>query len=130
MDKEILTLLTKLVEDISEIKQSQLDLQIGQQELRESNHILQSGQQELRAENQALKDVVDKLAINQENEIIPNLKLLFEGHKTIMSQLKDRVTTEKVEELESTVHILVDATKALNIDMKTVKNDIAELKQA
>lgn len=101
-DKKIIELLTILAEDVSAIK----------------------------GEQQSLRKIIDKLAINQENVIMPRLDLLYEGQTGLSSQFKSCVTSEDFRELKSSVHILSDATKKLNQDMKEAKKDIAGLRKA
>lgn len=77
-----------------------------------------------------MEDTVSQVALNQENIILPRLDLLYESHTDLVSQLKGHAKNEDLTDLGSTVHILVDATKRLNQELETVKDDIVAIKKA
>ena len=67
-----------------------------------------------------LRATVTRVAITQENTVIPQLKLLAEGHETLLNTLARK---DRVEALEDDVALLKTAIKAMS-------QRIAELEQA
>lgn len=67
-----------------------------------------------------LRTTVTRVAVTQENTVIPQLKLLAEGHETLLNTLARK---DRVEALEDDVALLKTAIKAMS-------QRIAELEQA
>lgn len=67
-----------------------------------------------------LRTTVTRVAVTQENTVIPQLKLLAEGHETLLNTLARK---DRVEALEDDVALLKAAIKAMS-------QRIAELEQA
>ena len=67
-----------------------------------------------------LRTTVTRVAVTQENIVIPQLKLLAEGHETLLKTLARK---ERVEALEDDVALLKTALKAVSVR-------VAELEKA
>ena len=78
----------------------------------------------------SVEQTVDKLSINQEGVIIPQLELLYEGHVTLQRQMQDNVNIADMQDLKSDVRIHADEIKRINQTVKSVQNDVAKLKRA
>lgn len=108
MEKEMLDLLIKLTEDMSQLK---------------------GDMSQLKGDMSQLKQDVDKLAINQENIIIPRLDLLYEGQVALRQQI-DTQMPEKVAEAQTDISTLQSVVRIHSKDIKEIKDDITVLKQA
>lgn len=67
-----------------------------------------------------LRTTVTRVAVTQENIVLPQLKLLAEGHETLLNTLARK---DRVEALEADVSLLKTALQAMSLQ-------IAELKKA
>lgn len=62
-------------------------------------------------------------AVMLENEVMPHLRLLYEGHGTILESLDSLAPKSRVEVLEDDVAMMKDV-------IKLMRQEIAELKKA
>ncbi|HIT31648.1 MAG TPA: hypothetical protein IAC25_02270 [Candidatus Enterenecus stercoripullorum] len=67
-----------------------------------------------------VQTTLTKVAVTQENAVIPQLKLLAEGHETLLEALAPK---SRVEQMEEEIDLLKTAIRALS-------RDVAELKKA
>lgn len=67
-----------------------------------------------------LRTTVTRVAVTQENIVLPQLKLLAEGHETLLNTLARK---DRVEALEADVSLLKTALQAMSLQ-------IAELQKA
>ncbi len=81
---------------------------------------IQTDQTEMKADISDLRQTVTRIAITQENVVLPNLQLLAEGHDTLLSTLARK---DRVEALEDDVALL----KAV---IKTMSQRITDLEKA
>lgn len=85
--------------------------------------LLQAMQDDLsgvKAEQAEMKALLSRVAITQENIVLPRLEMLAEGHKNLLDTLAPK---NRVEALENEVDFLKTVIQALS-------RDVAELKQA
>ena len=64
-----------------------------------------------------------RTAMLVENELVPKVQLLYEGHETILERLEEMAPKSRVEALEEEVALLKDA-------FKMMRQELAALKQA
>ena len=74
----------------------------------------------LQEDQSEIRETLTRVAITQENVVLPRLSLLAEGHKTLLETLAPR---NRVEALEDDVSFMKTVIKALS-------QEIAELKKA
>lgn len=86
--------------------------------------------QDVSTRMQLVEQTVDKLSVNQEGVIMPRLELLYEGHVTLIRQLQDYASKEDMQDVKSDIRVHADEIKRMNQVVKTVQDDIAELKRA
>ena len=86
--------------------------------------------QDVSTRMQSVERTVDKLSIHQEGVIMPRLELLYEGHVTLIRQLQDYASKEDMQDVKSDIRVHADEIKRMNQVVKTVQDDIAELKRA
>lgn len=75
---------------------------------------------QMQADLSDLRTTVTRVAVTQENTVIPQLKLLAEGHETLLNTLARK---DRVEALEDDVALLKTVVKAMS-------QRIAELEKA
>lgn len=81
---------------------------------------IQTDQAEMKADISDLRQTVTRAAVTQENVVIPQIKLLVEGHDLLLQKLARK---ERVEALEDDVALLKTVVKAMS-------ERIAELEKA
>ena len=81
---------------------------------------IQTDQAEMKADISDLRTTVTRVAVTQENVVIPQIKLLGEGHEMLLHKLARK---ERVEALEDDVALLKSVVKAMS-------QRIAELEKA
>ncbi|MCQ5128367.1 hypothetical protein NE562_01755 [Butyricicoccus faecihominis] len=86
--------------------------------------------QDVSTRMQSVERTVDKLSVNQEGVIMPRLELLYEGHVTLIRQLQDHASEEDMLDVKSDIRMHADEIKRINQVVKTVQDDITELKRA
>lgn len=74
----------------------------------------------LKAKQEEMGDLLQKVAVTQEGVVLPQLKLLAEGHQTLLETLAPK---DRVEALEDEVDTLKTVVRLLT-------HDVAELKKA
>lgn len=67
-----------------------------------------------------MQSTLTKIAVTQENIVLPKLKLLAEGHDTLLETLAPKDRTEKLEE----------EVEFLKVVVRSLSKEIAELKRA
>ena len=98
-EEKILSMLTQMQADMTEVKATQAQMQEDLSDLRTT---------------------VTRVAVTQENVVLPQLKLLAEGHETLLNTLARK---DRVEALEDDVALLKTVVKAMS-------QRIAELEKA
>ena len=76
--------------------------------------------EEMRAEQVEMRDLLQKVAITQEGVVLPQLKLLAEGHQNLLDTLAPKPRVEALEEEVDT----------LKTGVRLLTHDVAELKKA
>ncbi len=76
--------------------------------------------EEMRAEQVEMRDLLQKVAITQEGVVLPQLKLLAEGHQNLLDTLAPKPRVEALEEEVDTLKTVV----------RLLTHDVAELKKA
>ena len=76
--------------------------------------------EERRAEQVEMRDLLQKVAITQEGVVLPQLKLLAEGHQNLLDTLAPKPRVEALEEEVDTLKTVV----------RLLTHDVAELKKA
>lgn len=67
-----------------------------------------------------MQSTLTKIAVTQENIVLPQLKLLAEGHDTLLETLAPKDRTEKLEE----------EVEFLKVVVRSLSKEVAELKKA
>ena len=76
--------------------------------------------EEMRAEQVEMRDLLQKVAITQEGVVLPQLKLLAEGHQNLLDTLAPKPRVEALEEEVDTLKTVV----------RLLTHDVPELKKA
>jgi len=76
--------------------------------------------EEMRAEQVEMRDLLQKVSITQEGVVLPQLKLLAEGHQNLLDTLAPKPRVEALEEEVDTLKTVV----------RLLTHDVAELKKA
>ena len=76
--------------------------------------------EEMRAEQVEMRDLLQKVAITQEGVVLPQLKLLADGHQNLLDTLAPKPRVEALEEEVDTLKTVV----------RLLTHDVAELKKA
>ena len=76
--------------------------------------------EEMRAEQVEMQDLLQQVAITQEGVVLPQLKLLAEGHQNLLDTLAPKPRVEALEEEVDTLKTVV----------RLLTHDVAELKKA
>ena len=74
----------------------------------------------MEAAQEEMQATITKVALTQENGVLPQLKLLAEGHETLLDTLAPKSRVEKLEEE-------LDLLKTV---IRVLTKDVAELKKA
>lgn len=72
---------------------------------------IQTDQAEMKADISDLRQTVTRVAVTQENVVLPKLQLLAEGHETLLNTLARK---DRVEALEDDVALLKTVIKAMS----------------
>lgn len=83
-------------------------------------HSMQEDIFTLKASQGAMQETLTRVAITQENVVLPRIQLLAEGHTTIMDRMPSKSRIEALEEDVATLKSIIQIHAA----------DIAELKAA
>lgn len=75
---------------------------------------------EMKAEQAEMKALLQKVAVTQEAVVLPQLKLLAEGHQNLLDTLAPKPRVEVLEEEVDTLKTVV----------RLLTHDVAELKKA
>ncbi|MDR2569979.1 MAG: hypothetical protein LBD23_06740 [Oscillospiraceae bacterium] len=98
--------------DIAELKTDVAELKTDIAELKTDVAELKTDIAELKTDMAELKTDVRKIEIVQENEILPGIRLLREGHDSLRNKLDElEVLPDKVDELQFSVNILKGSLK-------------------
>lgn len=76
--------------------------------------------EEMKTEQAEMRDLLQKVAVTQEGVVLPQLKLLAEGHQNLLDTLAPRPRVEALEEEVDTLKTVV----------RLLTHDVAELKKA
>ena len=119
-EEKILSMLEKM-----DARFTQIDARFNQMDARLSK--LEQGQTKMQEDISALKtsqgamqETLTRVAITQENVVLPRIQLLAEGHTTIMDRMPSKSRIEALEEDVATLKSILQIHTA----------DIAELKAA
>ena len=91
-------------------------------ELAEGQAELKNNQKEIKDHVTRIEDRVTRVEITQETVVIPQIKLLAEGHGAIIDHIK-RLDSYPIQEMQDDISVLKSAVRALT-------QEIAELKAA
>ena len=76
--------------------------------------------EEMKTEQTEMRDLLQKVAVTQEGVVLPQLKLLAEGHQNLLDTLAPKPRVEALEEEVDTLKTVV----------RLLTHDAAELKKA
>ena len=110
---EIRTELAEMKTELAEIRSEQAKMRTEQSESR-------AEQAEMRAEQTEMRDLLQKVAVTQEGVVLPQLKLLAEGHQNLLDTLAPKSRVEALEEDVNTMKTVI----------RLLTHDVAELKKA
>lgn len=84
---------------------------------------LSKGQVEMRSDITEMQTTLTRVAVTQENVVLPRIQLLFDGHDELRRKMDTLATKEQVEELAGDVN-------AIKSVVSRHSGDISELKKA
>lgn len=119
-EEKILSILEQVLEEQKAMRADIGGLQDGQQSMRTEISNLQDGQQSMRDEMSDMRAELTRVAMTQENVVLPRLDLLAEGHVTISEQIK---SLSVIDELKNDVSVL-------KLAVRTLTDELAQLKAA
>lgn len=99
-EEKILELLTKLTGDVAGLKGDVTDLKAAQADMQET---------------------LTRVAVTQENTVLPRLQALYEGHGAIMEQLKEKADIDKMYELVGDVPLIKEVVSRHSADIAQLK---------
>lgn len=113
MDKQdkILEMLEKLTMEVNQIHTEQTEMQAEQK--RTSQRL-----EGLEADVAEIKTTVAKVAVTQENVVLPRIQLLAEGHTTIQEQIRN---LSVIDRLQDDVSTLKSAVRMLTQEIEELK---------
>lgn len=101
-------------QDLSEMRQDVSNVRQDLSQVQEETSNVKQGLSEMRQELSSTRALVAKIALKQENEVLPKLQLLYENQSQIIDEHKAMTNLErKVEVLEDEVFALKTAFKEL-----------------
>lgn len=103
-EEKILDILAQLQRGMSEMREEQ-------RFMREDIASLQEGQRSMKEDINSIREELTKVAVTQENVVIPNIQLLAEGHITIQEQIKN---ISVIDRLQDDVATLKNAVRFLS----------------
>ncbi len=106
--------------ELSSVKATQEQMQGELSSVKAAQERMEARQERMEEAITGMQTTLTRVAVTQENVIIPNIKLLAEGHAGIMDAL---VPKERVERIEEDVD-------ALKLAVKSHSRQIAELQEA
>lgn len=80
---------------------------------------MEAKQEETQATIADMQTTLTRVAVTQENIVLPQLKLLAEGHENVLNNL---IPKSRVENLEAEVVVLRTAIKSLAHDVEELKS--------
>ena len=117
-EEKILEILTQMQEDQKQIREEQQQLRAGmsqmrneQKQMRADMSQMRDEQKQMRADMSQMQATLTRVAVTQENVVIPQIKLLSEGHDMLLQKLARK---ERVEALEDDVALLKSVVKAMS----------------
>lgn len=75
----------------------------------------------LKATQAEMQETLTRVAVTQENIVLPRIQLLFEGHSELRRQLDTLATKEQAEELADDVDIIKDVVSRHSVDIGKLK---------
>ena len=118
-EEKILELLAEMRTEQTEIRTELAEMKTELAEIRSEQAKMRTEQSEIRAEQAEMRDLLQKVAVTQEGVVLPQLKLLAEGHQNLL----DTAPKSRVEALEEDVNTMKTVIRLLT-------HDVAELKKA
>lgn len=114
MDRQdkILEMLEKLTMEVNQIHTEQNEMQAEQK--RTSQRL-----EGLEADVAEIKTTVAKVAVTQENVVLPRIQLLAEGHTTIQEQIRN---LSVIDRLQDDVSTLKSAVRMLTQEIEELKS--------
>lgn len=106
--------------EMSDMRTEIGDLQAGQQSMRTEISDMHTEMSDMRTEISDMRTELTRVAMTQENVVLPRLDLLAEGHVTISEQIK---SLSVIDELKNDVSVL-------KLAVRTLTDELAQLKAA
>ncbi len=119
-EEKILELLAKQGEVLEQVLERQDRMESELSSVKATQDRMEARQERMEETITGMQTTLTRVAVTQENVVIPNIKLLAEGHAGIMDAL---VPKERVERIEEDVD-------ALKLAVKSHSRQIAELQEA
>ena len=110
----------KILKMLEQVIDEQKAMRTEMSDMRTEIGDLQAGQQSMRTEMSDMRTELTRVAMTQENVVLPRLDLLAEGHVTISEQIK---SLSVIDELKSDVSVL-------KLAVRTLTDELAQLKAA
>lgn len=119
-EEKILELLAEMRTEQAEIRTELAEMKTELAEIRSEQEKMRTEQSEIRAEQAEMRDLLQKVAVTQEGVVLPQLKLLAEGHQNLLDTLAPKSRVEALEEDVNTMKTVI----------RLLTHDVAELKKA
>lgn len=117
-EEKILEILGNLTSNVSEIRNDIVTLKDDVSTFKDDITSIKSDISSIKDDVSELKHRVTKIEVTQENTVIPNIKLLAEGHTIIQNQIKH---LSVVDALQDDVATLKNAVRYLSEEMEKIK---------
>ena len=103
----------KILAMLEQLQQGQTSMQAELEQLQQGQASMQADIQDLKTDMSEVKARVTKIEITQENTILPQMRLLYEGHSGLAETLKPlKALPDQVEDIQNTVSVLKYVFKA------------------
>lgn len=101
----------KILEMLGNLTNKVDQIQTDQQQMKENIASIKADQAGMKADISDLRTTVTRVAVTQENVVIPQIKLLGEGHEALLNTLARK---DRMEALEDDVALLKTVIKAMS----------------
>ena len=120
-EEKILAMLSDMKADLSEMKTDQEKMKADLSEMKATQEKMKADQEKMKADQEDMQTTLTRVAVTQENVVLPRIQALYESHGTIMEKLDTLAPKERVDEHESDISIMKDAITLLRMDVNELK---------